>query len=346
MAVRLAKELIEDDPAVLAPQMGLLALTDHEAGWTRRVCGRGFSYQDVDGHTLTGVQRLRAESLVIPPAWEDVWVCADERGYLQATGVDDAGRKQYRYHSSYVTFMEQRKFQRLAYFSRALRAVRRAVEVDLRCPVGSRRFAVATAVALIDQHLLRVGNEDSAAEGHYGATTLSPQHLDQSDARDQVDATLEYRAKSGQERHIEINDEDLVGVLTNLSDRADDRLLWFADDSGLTPAGVQRPVTATAVNEFVRTHAGNGFSTKDFRTWGGSAVALEALIGGADEVEAVDVAAEALGNTRAVARSSYIHPLVLASNADELKTIWKASRASRFRSRREGALAKLLAAPP
>lgn len=361
MAVRIPKALLEDDPAVLAPQVGLINLTDETPGWTRRVCGRGFTYRDVEGATLGGQRRARLEALVIPPAWRDVWVCPDETGYLQVTGIDDAGRKQYRYHPDYVSLMDRRKFERMVHFPRALGGVRAAIAVELTQPVGSRRAAVATAAALIDRHLLRVGNEDSADDGRYGVTTLLVDHLD--DRRDdeaEADAStedgddahnppgvasLDYRSKSGQRRQVVLDDDlaDLVGRFA--ADSEDERLLWFVEDDDAIVGDGPRHVSPAAVNDFVRLHAGHGFSTKDFRTWGGSAAALEARVDGADEVEAVDAAADALGNTRAVARSSYVHPRVLEADVAELRSAWVASRASAVRRRSEGALARLLRSP-
>ncbi len=353
MAVRLPKELLEDDPSVLAPQAGLVHVTDDQSGWTRRVCGRGFSYRTADGTTLTGEHRSRLEALVIPPAWQDVWICPDETGYLQVTGIDDAGRKQYRYHPDYVAMMDRRKFERLAHFPRALPGLRAAVAAELNQPLGSRRLAVATSAALIDRHLLRVGNEDSADDGHHGATTLLVDHLRQDGDDDNDDddedpgATtgfpqLDYCSKSGQRRRIELDDE-LARLLERFAAGSeDDRLLWFVDPDDPVSGDEPRHVSAAEVNEFVRLHTGPGFSTKDFRTWGGSAVALEARVAGADEVEAVDAAAAALGNTRTVARSSYVHPRVLEAGADELRSAWSASRGSAVRSRGEAALARLL----
>ncbi len=357
MAVRLPKELLEDDPAVLAPQAGLVHVTDDQAGWTRRVCGRGFSYRTADGTTLTGGHRSRLESLVIPPAWQDVWVCPDETGYLQVTGIDDAGRKQYRYHPDYASLMDRRKFERLGHFPRAIPGLRTAVAAELAQPLGSRRLAVATAAALIDRHLLRVGNEDSADDGHHGATTLMVDHLrngaeDDNDGEEAGEdehageptavARLVYYSKSGQRRRIKL-DDDLARLLERFAAGSeDDRLLWFVDPDDPVRGDEPRHVSAAEVNEFVRLHTGPGFSTKDFRTWGGSAVALEARVTGADEVEAVDAAAAALGNTRTVARSSYVHPRVLEAGADELRSAWSASRGSAVRSRGEAALARLL----
>lgn len=342
MAIRLPKELLTDDPTLLAPEIDLVAVTDEDDGWSRRVCGRGFTYQDVDGRIPDGKQRRRIDSLVIPPAWTDVWVCPDESGYLQVTGIDAAGRKQYLYHPEYVTLMEQRKFHRLAYFPRALTTIRQAIVDDIAQPAGSRRRATATAVALIDRHLLRVGNENSAEHGHFGVTTLVPAHLHMADADEDGGAALDYLAKSGQRRQIAV-DPDLAADLEDLRDRDADRLVWFSDQTGSGDDGQPRQVTATMLNDYVRTHAGTGFSTKDFRTWGGSAVALEARVDGASEVEAVDSAAAALGNTRAVARSSYVHPQVLAADDAEVQTAWASSRSSEFRSRSESALAKLVA---
>ena len=239
------------------------------------------------------------------------------RDSLQAVGRDARGRKQYRYHPDYVAMMDRRKFERLAHFHRALPGLRAAVAAELNQPLGSRRLAVATSAALIDRHLLRVGNEDSADDGHHGATTLMVDHLrngaeDDNDGEEAGEdehageptavARLDYYSKSGQRRRIKL-DDDLARLLERFAAGSeDDRLLWFVDPDDPVRGDEPRHVSAAEVNEFVRLHTGPGFSTKDFRTWGGSAVALEARVTGADEVEAVDAAAAALEGALAAAQ--------------------------------------------
>jgi len=333
MAVRVPAELLLRDPAVIAPQAGLRYLPDDQPGITRRRRGVGFSYVDASGATVTARERARIEALAIPPAWVSVWISPARSGYLQASGVDDAGRKQYRYHDDFRAHCDARKFARLPYFRRAVVQVREATEDALDQPLGTRAHAVAAAVRLIDSCLLRVGNHQSATNGHYGATTLTVDHI-----VDDGFLALDYIGKSGKTRSIVVEDDDLSDILIELAHDADDELFWFDDPE----TGERRRASASDINRFIVQHAGAAFSAKDFRTWGGSAVALQGRAEGERLLDAVDHAAAELGNTRAVARSSYIHPAVLDADDDEVGAAWRSSRSSRWLSRAESALGKLI----
>lgn len=335
VAIRVPDELTETDPAVLAPAAGLVYLTDEEPGIGRepnQLDGEGFVYRDAFGATVSAATCKRLDALAIPPAWTDVWISPDPDGYLQASGQDDASRKQYRYHERYRAFADERKFRRLHYFGRAVVVIRKAVVAAVDRPAGDRDRAVGAAVRLIDEHLLRVGNRRSAENGHFGATTLTVEHID-----DRGHVQLDYVAKSGKERTIVVDDDDLAGLLVELAEEADNELFWFADDND----DMQR-ATATDVNRFIAQHAGEAFSARDFRTWGGSCVAFEALALGEGLLDAVDEAADELGNTRAVARSSYIHPAILEADRDAVEAAWNSSRSSKWLDRSESGLIKLL----
>ncbi|MEZ5225735.1 MAG: hypothetical protein R2710_03415 [Acidimicrobiales bacterium] len=329
--IRVPPELIERDPEVLAPAAGLIYLPDSTPGWTRRRRGRGFSYADAFGTALAGSDRARIEALAIPPAWTSVWICPEPDGYLQATGLDDAGRKQHRYHPEFRSFCDGRKFDRLRYFARAVVVLRKAAAAGLEEETGSRDHAIAAAITLIDRCLLRVGNHQSAANGHFGATTLTVEHV-----VDDGFMTLDYTAKSGKTRTIVVEDDELVDILGVLAEGADRELFWF-DESG-----EHRRATASDVNRFIVEHAGPAFSAKDYRTWGGTATALAARADGCEVLHAVDAAADELGNTRAVARRSYVHPVVLEAEQHVIDIAWSRSRSSRWLERSESALAKLL----
>ena len=335
MTVRVPKELTENDPSVLAPAAGLAYVPDRVPGLRREQLGNGdeFHYLDESGVNVGAETTARLDALAIPPAWIEVWICPDPNGYLQASGEDAAGRKQYRYHDDYRAFAEQRKFERLHYFGRAVVEVRKAVAEAFERPLGDRDRSIAAAVRLIDAHLLRVGNRRSAESGHYGATTLTVEHID---ACGHVE--LDYVAKSGKERTIIVDDDDLTDILVELAADADNELFWFCDDRSNL-----RRATATDVNRFIVEHAGEAFSARDFRTWGGSRAALVARAEGKKVLHAIDEAAAELGNTRAVARSSYVHPAVLTAEQSEVERVWNASRTSRWRDRGESALMKLLA---
>ena len=333
MAVRVPRELSNRDPEIVAPLAGLRYLPPGLPGWSRRRQGSGFSFWDERGNRLSGLDRGRLVALAVPPAWEDVWLAPVADGHLQATGFDEAGRKQYRYHPDYRSMREARKFARMRYFGRALPALRDEIAEALAAPPHSLRLAIGAVLGTIDAGLLRVGNEQSSAEGHFGATTLHVDHVE-----DDGHITLTYSAKAGKERTVVIDDEDLSDVLADLADRQDGRLFEYLDD-----AGRRRPVTAVDVNAVIARVAGPAFSAKDFRTWGGSRQALVGRVEGLSAPASVDAAADALGNTRAVARSSYVHPTVLEAPADEIATAWASSRRTDRMARADRALVKLLA---
>ncbi len=333
MKSRVPKSLTERDPEVLAREIGLSHVSDHEPGLERRRRGSGFSYANSSGGSLAQSAVERIKTLAIPPAWHDVWICPDADGYLQATGIDEAGRKQYRYHEDFRAFCDERKFARLTFFGGAIVKIRKASASALEQPLGSREHAIAAAVTLIDRELLRVGNDQSATAGHYGATTLTVDHVVEDGY-----VALVYTAKSGQEREVIVEDDDLADVLTALASDADDQLFWFDDG----PDGTRRRATAGDINRFIAEHAGPAFSAKDFRTWGGSRTALKSRAEGARLLDAIDDAAEELGNTRAVARSSYVHPAVMDAEPSEIDRAWSTSRSSRWLDRSESALLKII----
>lgn len=351
MTVRVPRALTERDPESVAAAAGLVHLPDTAPGIQRRPRRSGFSYVH-DGNRPSSADLERIERLAVPPAWDDVWISPSPDGYLQATGIDDAGRKQYLYHDDFRRFCERQKFDRLRFFARAIVLIRKGVADALDRPLGSRDHAVAAAVQLIDRYLLRVGNEESAAKGHHGASTLTIGHLVDDVACDRSDGTrptaadaditgfiaLEYTAKSGQQRQVIIEDDDLADVLTTLAADAEDGLFWFDK----TQDGTKRRADARDINRFIVECAGPAFSAKDFRTWGASSTALQARADGKGLLDAVDLAADELGNTRAVARASYVHPSVLQSGQEIIDDAWGRSRRSKWLDRSESALAKLL----
>ena len=332
MTVRVPRELTERDPQVLAQWVGLEYVHDDAEGLRRELDGDAFRYIDASGGSADATSTARIEAMAIPPAWTEVWISPVPQGHLQATGHDDAGRKQYLYHPEFRESAETRKFDRLRYFGRAIVLIRKEIELCLERPLGDRSRAIAAAVRLIDEHLLRVGNPESAKRGHYGATTLTVDHID-----DHGHVQLEYVGKSGKDRIIIVEDDDLADILVELADDADNELFWFSDGSDGS-----RRATASDVNRFVVECAGPAFSARDFRTWGGSRLAMEARSAGAGLSEAVDHAAESLGNTRAVARSSYVHPAIMDASQSNIDDVWRRSRSSKWFHRSESAMLKLL----
>jgi DNA topoisomerase I len=300
-------------PAEHADAVGLVYVADDEPGIRRRRRGRGFSYLTPDGTVLPdGPERERCKALAIPPAWDEVWICRDPDGHVQATGIDDAGRKQYRYHPRWRSVRDATKFHRMGAFAAALPRIRAAVDAHLRSRTLSKERVLALVVALLDETLIRIGNErDTGPAGAIGLTTLACEHVDVDGTR----ISFRFPGKSGQEHDIELRHPRLARQLLRCEEIPGQRLFAYQDDDG----GWQQ-VDSGAVNAYLREVGEDDLTAKDFRTWGGTVAAAEALreLGPpADEREAdtnvlaaIDVAAERLGNTRAVCRASYLDPRV------------------------------------
>ena len=283
-------------------------------GLGRRRTRSGFRYVDEGGNPLRDEATIeRITALVIPPAWTDVWIAPYPNGHIQAVGTDGAGRRQYLYHDAWSRKQAERKFDRALDLAAALPSARRLVTRDLRGVTGSRERALATGFRLLDSARLRVGSERFALEhGSHGLTTLLCAHATVSG--DSV--LLDFPGKSGQAWSSETEDADLAAVVRSLKTRGPRaRLLaWKSDDQW-------RALSAQEVNEYVRLRTNGDFTAKDFRTLHGSIIAASALrrLGVAptatrcarNVIVAVKETADALGNTPAIARSSYIDPRVL-----------------------------------
>ncbi len=307
------RELVADATVVSDETRGLVHVSDEDPGITRRRRGTGWSYADEVGATITDEETLgRIAALAIPPAWTEVWICPDPDGHLQATGRDAAGRKQYRYSDAWTALRGEAKFGRMAAFGLALPKLRRQVDRDLRRPTLSRERVAAGIVRLMDETSIRIGNEEYARRHEsYGATTLLKEHVEVSGSS----LVLRFTGKSGREHELKVADPRLVRLSQRLLELPGDRFFQYEGASG--PVAL----TAAEVNAYLRAVCGVDFSVKDFRTWRGSVLAARLLAtAGAPTSpraaqaairEAVDIVAEALGNTATVCRASYIHPLVL-----------------------------------
>lgn len=336
---------VTDDPVTAAVSAGLVYVTDEEPGIRRIRRGRGFSYVDESGRTLAGEERDRVESLAIPPAWTDVWICPDPDGHLQATGRDVRGRKQYRYHDRWREVRDAAKFHRLADFGAALTTIRRRVDDDLSLRSVSRAKALAITVALLDETLVRVGNEEYVrSNGSYGLTTLRPEHVE-------VTATtvrIAFPGKGGQDVEVAVSDRRLARAVQRCEEIPGQCLFTYEDgDDG------PRRVESGDVNDWLEETTGERFTAKDFRTWGGTVVAAARLAefgdpgdvdaADANVLAATDAAAERLGNTRQVARTSYVHPaLAVAYREGELTRAFRAARSRRWLARDEVAVLSVL----
>jgi DNA topoisomerase I len=276
--------------------------------------GRGFSYEDVRGRPIDDEETLqRIRDLAIPPAWERVWICPDPMGHIQATGFDEAGRKQYRYHDRWEQRRAARKYEAMREFARSLPRLRRAVSRDLGRERMPKERALACAVRLLDLGFFRVGGEEYAeANESYGLATIRRQHVVIKDG----EMVFDFPAKSGQRRVQSVRDRGAREAIEAMRRRrgGPEDLLAFREN------GSWRDVRSEDVNAYIQDKLGDGFSAKDFRTWSGTVLAAVAL---ADEpapeseaaarrtiAAAVESVAAALGNTPAVCRRSYIDPRV------------------------------------
>jgi DNA topoisomerase I len=324
----------------LAEEAGLVYLDDATPGIRRVRRGRGFSYIGPDGDPVDEESRERARSLTIPPAWTDVWIASNPDSHLLATGFDKAGRKQYVYHPVWEELRDDLKFSRLADFGKKVGKLRRTLDRDLRRNGLPRRRVVALAVAVLDRTLIRVGNRRYANENDsYGLTTLTNDHVEISGHH----IHFEFAGKGGAEHQLALRDRRLANLILKCQDLSGQTLFSYENGSG--PAAV----TSTDINDYLSLVTGSRFTAKDFRTWGASsAVAGQLAISPGDAMEtevldAIDLAASKLGNTRAVCRSAYVHPEVIEAFSDgRLAEAWKKSRTGLWLDRQESALNRVL----
>lgn len=304
-----------------AKAAGLVYVCDTDAGITRCRRGRHFAYLDVDGRRITDENVLaRIRSLAIPPAYSEVWICPNERGHLQATGRDARRRKQYRYHAEWRSIRDRDKFERMLEFAAMLPRLRRRLRKDLALPGLPRDKVLALVVSLLEETMIRVGNDTYAKENNsFGLTTLRSRHI--AVRRDRIE--FHFRGKSGQWRDVVLDDRRLVRAVRRVQELPGQRLFQYVDDDGQ-----RQGIDSGMVNDYLREVTGGEFTAKDFRTWGGTVQAVAVLAatplpdtGGDRAVKstlaaAVKEVAAILGNTPAVCRRSYIHPEVLAGWLD------------------------------
>ncbi|MEQ8208765.1 MAG: hypothetical protein RH917_02955 [Lacipirellulaceae bacterium] len=299
-----------------AKEAGLLYVNSFDKGLSRRRCGNGFTYLTTTGKTVASERtRERIQSLAIPPAWEEVWICPKMNGHILARGVDDQGRPQYIYHERWQAISSATKFDRMHLMAELLPRIRRRVRKDLTAKALSRERVLAAVVRLLDKAHLRVGNERYTQErGSRGATTLASNHVE----IEEFSVSLDFPAKSGKQRSVEFSDKKIAKVVQQCEELDGQYLFCYRDREGEL-----RSVESTQVNEYLKEVTDEAVTAKDFRTWSGSVIALSQL----KEVEkdltttelkkainqAVATAADELGNTKAVCRSSYIHPGLLST---------------------------------
>ncbi|WP_298915961.1 hypothetical protein [uncultured Algimonas sp.] len=280
-----------------------------EPGFSRRRRGRGFSYLNDAGKPIRCEKTLaRIQALGLPPAYEDVWICRDANGHLQAAGTDERGRRQYRYHPDWRTFRDRQKYDRLESFGRALPRLRRQVAADLRRNRPDRAHVSAALVRLIDMAALRVGTERYADEnGSFGAATLRSRHVRFDGPR----LRLSFRAKGGKRVRKQVKDRTLARVLERIGDLPGQVLFTCLGEDDET-----YPVHSEDVNRYIAEATDDaGFTAKTFRTWHGTLCALDTAVAAQNGLTIKmmsEAAAEKLHNSATIARNSYIHPAVIA----------------------------------
>lgn len=303
------------DPDACIGEAGLRYVSDEQPGISRRRHGRGFSYRTPEGETITDPDTIsRINSLAIPPAYREVWICPDPRGHLQATGRDERGRKQYIYHPDWHELRQRDKFDHLVKFAEVLPRIRRRVDRDLRREGLPREKVVAAVVRLLEATMARVGNASYARDNDsYGLTTIRKRHVE----LDEAAVVFEFRGKGGQEWHVETDDARVREIVRQCVEIPGYELFKYFDEDG-----VKRDLESGDVNDYLREVTGEDITAKDFRTWAGTVLCAEELRDQRHDsepqarrnvVSAVKEVAQVLGNTPTVCRKSYVHPTVIES---------------------------------
>jgi len=307
------------DPLESAAEAGLRYVNGSGPCIKRIRCGKSFRYVGPDGKSLRDSAHLgRIRSLVIPPAWRNVWICPSANGHLQAVGWDARGRKQYRYHPRYREVRDQTKFSRMIAFGTVLAVIRRQVQQDLKQPGLPKQKVLATVVRLLETSFIRVGNDEYAKENDsFGLTTMKNRHVHIAGAK----LLFHFRGKSGQEHNIELTDRRLARIVKECQDLPGYELFQYVDEDG-----VGCSVDSADVNRYIRDVAGQDFTAKDFRTWDGTILATRELYAAGPcstgqetkkaVVEAIKRVARQLGNRPATCRKYYIHPAIQAAYSD------------------------------
>ena len=340
---------LEIAPAAAAAA-GLRYVSDASPGIRRLRHGRGFRYVAPDGTTVRDpALRDRIRKLAIPPAWTDVWICPVAHGHLQASGRDSKKRKQYRYHTRWREVRDEAKYGRMIAFARALGAIRERTERDLARPGLPREKVLATVVQLLEATHIRVGNEEYARHnGSYGLTTLRNKHVAVAGSSLQ----FRFRGKGGKEHVVGLRDRRLSRVVKRCQELPGYELFQYLDE-----AGERRSIESADVNDYLREASGQDFTAKDFRTWAGTVLAAWALDGmepvaaarhaKRNVVRAIESVAARLGNTPAICRRCYVHPVVIDAylGGTLARTLRRRAQAKGLR-REEARVLGLLAAGP
>jgi DNA topoisomerase I len=337
------KRVERPEPVDSARAAHLRYVSDQSAGIKRRRAGDGFIYFDSRNKRVTNRNTLaRIQSLAIPPAWENVWICSIDNGHLQAIGYDARHRKQYRYHPRWREVRDGNKFDRICAFGKLLPKIRRTTRRHLALPNLPREKVLAALVRVMMETFIRVGNEEYAKSNHsYGLTTLKDSHAKISTSS----VHLHFRGKSGRDHEFDLHDKRLVKIIRSSRDLPGQDLFQYKDEHGV------HDIKSDDVNDYLREITSADITAKDFRTWAGTLLAAEALCAVKDLpashaaakrqiVAAINEVARQLGNTAAVCKKCYIHPAIL-------EAFEKRSLHEHFANgSHESALLSLLKSPP
>jgi DNA topoisomerase-1 len=327
-------ERLEQEIAVLRHS------SDAEPGITRKRQGRYWAYFDAEGQRITDRDEIdRLTAIGLPPAYENAWYCADPDGHLQATGIDARGRKQYRYHADFRAKRDTAKYEGLLEFGKALPKLRGRVEQDLKRRNLSREAVLAAVVRLLDTEHIRIGNEQYARTNKsFGATTLRTRHL----KRTGHGLMMRFTGKHGIVHEVRISDTNLKRICKRCQELPGQMLFQYVNGDG-----EPKPITSSDVNEYIKESMGGDFTAKHFRTWGASVIAIEQMLKKAEDARisvktVIEPVAEALGNTPAISRKSYVHPKLLEAVKDDARDPLDALERPRPRKRLSSAEVALL----
>jgi len=310
---RKIRSIVKDEEKT-AKAANLVYVTDKEPGIERRKKGEKFEYYFNNKIIKDDEELLRIKHLVLPPAWEKVWICKNENGHLQATGYDTKGRKQYKYHPNWNALRNDTKFYRLHDFGKALPDMRLQIEKDLSDKELSQRKVLAAVVSLLERTNIRIGNSFyEKAYGSFGLTTLKDRHVTFKGNK----AVFSFKGKKGVAHHITLKSKKLAAIVKKCRDVPGKELFQFFDEDDN-----HHSIDSGSVNDYIREISRADFTAKDFRTWAGTVQAFLALksIGCCETetetkkkiVEALDIVSGHLGNTRTVCKKYYVHPIILS----------------------------------
>ncbi|TPJ27222.1 DNA topoisomerase IB [Mesorhizobium sp. B2-7-2] len=307
-----SEETVRNGAQDSAERASLSYVSDTDPGVRRMRKGKGFSYVGPNGRKVSAQTLARIKAIVIPPAWTDVWISPNPDGHIQATGRDQRGRKQYRYHAQWTEERDGVKYSSLVAFAQSLPALRRQIDADLRRHGLPMERVVASVVWLLDNTMIRIGNAAYARDNKsFGLTTLRDRHVEITGSS----LRFAFKGKSGKEWKLKLADRRVAKIVRGAQDLPGQKLFQYLGEDG-----DRRPVRSEDVNRYIREASGAEFSSRHFRTWGGT-IHAASLFAQTELPESqalrkrvtnsiVDKVAERLGNTRAVCRKCYIHPLV------------------------------------